>query len=167
MLKYIDVLAEAAEDERNAYQLTSLEAAALDSMVADHYDRPSIWASNLLCAVYGICRAPYTGGGGALELQRLPITLPPPPTASANPALRLQPNPASSGVTMVYNLPGNIGAAKLIVRDINGRLVQVITIGGEQGQATWSVQQVVPGVYSVELVREGRTVSTERLVIQR
>jgi len=45
-------------------------------------------------------------------------------------------------------------------------VLQAFTIGGEQGQATWTVQQVVPGVYSVELVRNGRTEGTERLVIQ-
>jgi len=167
MLKYIDVLAEAAAEDRNAYQLTSLEVAVLDSMAADHYDRPSVWASNLLCAVYGICRAPYTGGGdGLMELQSLmeqPAAVP----SAINPALLLQPNPASSGVTMVYSLPGNRGSAKLLVRDISGRIVQELTIGGEQGQATWTVQQVVPGVYSVELLCNGRMVGIERLVIQR
>jgi hypothetical protein len=65
MLKYIDVLATAAADSRNSYQLNAAEVDSLEAMISTHYDRPANWASNLLCAVYGRCRAPYTGNARA------------------------------------------------------------------------------------------------------
>ena len=61
MLTYINVLATAAADNRNAHQLNTHEVAQLEQMIGTNYDRPSNWASNLLCASYKKCRAPYTG----------------------------------------------------------------------------------------------------------
>lgn len=103
MAAYIEVLQAAANDERDAYQLDTAEVQALIALVGDHYDRPAVWASNLLCAAYGHCRAPYTGGGGEMGPKRhQPRKEPPAPAASA---LQLHPNPASHWVAMNYHLP--------------------------------------------------------------
>ncbi|HRH38029.1 MAG TPA: T9SS type A sorting domain-containing protein, partial [Flavobacteriales bacterium] len=164
MIKYISVLADAAVDDRDAYHLDSVEVTVLDSMVVDHYDRPSIMIRNLLCAVYGICYTPCTGGSEGEPQSRRPD--PPPPVVVPKPAVHLQPNPASNWVTISYDMPGNSAAAKLLVRDMSGRVVQEFTIGGEKGQVTWTVQPTGSGVYSVELQRGGKTLSTERLIAQ-
>jgi hypothetical protein len=165
MADYIGVLRSAANEERNAYQLNPAEVQQLVTMVGDHYDRPSVWASNLLCVAYGHCRAPYTGGGGDEEPKRL---LPPKkePAPTVTPALRLHPNPANSWMAMSYLLPGNTGAINLVVRDASGRVLHQLNAAGEQGQRVWDTRELAPGIYTVELRREGRVEGTERLVIQ-
>jgi hypothetical protein len=165
MADYIGVLQSAANDERDAYHLNAGEVQQLLTMVGDHYDRPSVWASNLLCVAYGHCRAPYTGGGGDEEPKRL---LPPKeePAPAAAPALRIHPNPANNWVAMSYLLPGNTGAVSLVVRDAGGRVLHQLNAVGEQGQRVWDTRELAPGIYTVELRREGRVEHTERLVIQ-
>jgi hypothetical protein len=165
MLTYIGVLQSAAEDDRGPYDLTSTEVEALKEMVGEHYDRPAVWASNLLCAAYGHCRAPYTGGSGGDPKQ---LVLPQEGSVSlpASSTLRLYPNPANGWVTMNYYLPGHAGVVNLVVRDASGRILVQLNAGGEQGQRVWDTRQVAPGIYAVELRREGRIEGIERLVIQ-
>src|SRR5690606_30770114 len=119
MATYISVLQSAANDERDAYHLNGGEVQQLVTMVGDHYDRPAVWASNLLCAAYGHCRAPYTGGSGGDPKQ---LILPQEESAPlpASSALRLYPNPANGWVAMSYLLPGHTGVVNLVVRDVQG-----------------------------------------------
>ena len=86
--------------------------------------------------------------------------------SSAAPELLLQPNPASTYVAMNYDLPGNTSVAQVRVRDASGRVVHTLQIAGEQGQQVWDTRGTAPGVYTVELLREGRVERSERLVIQ-
>ena len=164
MLDYVDVLATAHSDGRSAYRLNGQEVQQLDELVGELYDRPAVWASNLLCAVYGICRPPFTGGAPTAKSLRM---YPDPENASsATPGLLLQPNPANTYVVMNYNLPGNTGTAQLRVRDASGRVVNTLQFAGEQGQQVWDTRGTAPGVYTVELLRGGRVERSERLVIQ-
>ena len=80
--------------------------------------------------------------------------------------LRLQPKPARDLVSMRYSLPGNAAAAKLVVRDSQGRTVQEFTVGGEQGQVQWPLQRLASGVYSVSLIQGGRATETQQLIVQ-
>ncbi|MDX9750885.1 MAG: hypothetical protein RBT71_07365 [Flavobacteriales bacterium] len=164
MLTYISVLQGAADDDRDPYHLTPAEVETLQEMVDTHYDRPSVWASNLLCAAYGDCRPPYTGGGGATPKHLfLPEEEPAPVIAPS--ALRLHPNPANGWVAMNYHLPGHAGAVVLVVRDAGGRVLHQLSAAGEQGQRVWDTRGQAPGLYTVELWRDGRVEQTERLVI--
>jgi hypothetical protein len=163
MADYIGVLLAAANDERDAYQLDSTEVQTLIALVGDHYDRPSVWAGNLLCAAYGHCRAPYTGGGEAGPKRHHPRKEAPP---AAPPALQLHPNPAQSWVAISYLLPGHTGAVNLVVRDAQGRLFGQLTAAGQEGQRVWDTRSLAPGIYTVELRREGHLEYTERLVVQ-
>ena len=86
--------------------------------------------------------------------------------APKTPALRLYPNPANGFVSMRYHLPGNTGAALMVVRDVHGRTVQQFHVRGMQGAHTWDVQGLVPGVYMVELRCEGRLEQAQRLVVR-
>ncbi len=86
--------------------------------------------------------------------------------APKQPALRLYPNPASDLVTISYHLPKHAGAVALVVRDAQGRVLHQFNVQGTHGQHAWDVQGLAPGMYMVELRREGRVEHTERLVIQ-
>lgn len=160
MLTYIDVLQGAMEEGRDPFQLSATEVQTLLDMVGTHYDRPSVWASNLLCMAYGHCRAPYTGGSGSSAEVRST------PQAGASPlptTLRLHPNPANGLVDMDYLLPGHTGAVYLVVRDAAGRVLHRYATSGQQGRHSWDTRGLAPGLYLVELHGDGGVERTERL----
>ncbi len=89
-----------------------------------------------------------------------------PLTQGEGPGVRAYPNPASTYVALNYTLPGNAGTAQLHIRDAAGRVIHSLQASGEEGQQLWDTRGIAPGVYSVELLREGRIEHTERLIIQ-
>lgn len=166
MLTYIDVLRTAADDDRNHYQLSPAEVTELETMVGTHYDRPSNWASNLLCAAYGKCRAPYTGDVAIPKVNRTrersaELTL-----ADAS-AYGLQPNPARNWVTFSYDSSNdNADAGRIVVRALDGRMVTTLMMNGAQGQQIWDTRAMAPGTYLVQYLRGEEVVHTEKLIIQ-
>lgn len=120
MLAFIAVLRDAALDNRDAYHLDGTELGVLETLVTDHYDRPSRWAANLLCAAYGQCSPPHTGGAGEPRS---------PSQANANETdnatevtIVVHPNPASQWAAVDYALPYTSDRATLALRDMSGRL---------------------------------------------
>ncbi len=164
MLDYVDLFIVAKNDGRNAYRLVGQEVDDLETLVGVEYDRPAVWGSNLLCAIYGRCRAPYTGG--IVEPKSLRATSDEPIPSGTVTGLQVQPNPASTWVAFNYQVPDNTGLLQLRVRDAGGRVVHSLQAAGTVGQQVWDTRNAAPGVYSVELLREGRSIHTERLVIQ-
>jgi hypothetical protein len=166
MLTYIDVLASAASDGRNAYKLTSTEVQELEDMVGTHYDRPANWASNLLCAVYGKCRAPYTGDVPLPKSSRGRTRDASVPMHSVS-AYGLQPNPTRSHVSFTYNDPEHAEeAGHIVVRDLAGRTMTTLLMNGPQGQQALDAGGLAPGTYVVEYLRSGEVVHTEKLIVQ-
>jgi hypothetical protein len=166
MLTYIDVLTDAASDGRNAYQLTAAEVTELETMVDTHYDRPANWASNLLCAVYGKCRAPYTGDVEIPKANRIRERREE-PLSEASSAYGLQPNPARNWVAFNYNSSdGGPGNGQIIVRALDGRVITSILMNGAQGQRVWDTRGIAPGTYVVQYLRGEVLVHTEKLIIQ-
>lgn len=166
MLTYISVLRTAADDGRNHYQLTSAEVTELETMVGTHYDRPSNWASNLLCAAYGKCRAPYTGDVPISKANRTRerSTELTPVDASA---YGLQPNPARNWVAFNFD-HGQQGVedGRIDVRALDGRLIVSIPTNGMQGQRLWDTRGIAPGTYVIQFLRGGVIAHTEKLIIQ-
>ena len=163
MLTYIEVLADAADDGRNAYQLTTQEVNALENMATDHYDRPSNWAYNLLCYVYGKCRAPWTGGEATPKSRSYQTAT---AQTTALHALFVQPNPARTWVAFNYRFAPTTVQASIVVHDLAGRVVHQERVSGTDGQVLWDIRDVGPGSYTVSLVADGATLSTERLIVQ-
>ena len=81
-------------------------------------------------------------------------------------SLQLWPNPAAGQVWLRYALPGHQGQVHLRVRDSQGRVLFLTPAAGEEGQVVWDSRGVAPGVYTVELLREGKLERSERLIIQ-
>ncbi|MBX2980203.1 MAG: T9SS type A sorting domain-containing protein [Flavobacteriales bacterium] len=163
MISYIGILAAAGSAGRTSWQLDSAEVAQLSTLVGIHYDRPAIWAGNLLCAAYGKCRAPYTGGDATPKnakpgRTRKPIT--------GKHSFTAHPNPANSYVVLSHQVPSNTGTLHLVVRDLSGRGLKHFTATGEIGQTVWDTRGITPGVYTVELQHEGRSLETLRVVVQ-
>ncbi len=85
-----------------------------------------------------------------------------PPQAS----LQLYPNPSAGQVWLAYALPGHSGPVQLRIRDAQGRIAHSMQASGEEGQVVWDTRNVAPGVYTVELLRDGKVERTGRLMIQ-
>ncbi len=164
MLSYVELLATAHGAGRNEDQLTAAEQSMLSDLVGDLYDRPAVWASNLLCAQYGQCRSPYTGGKPADKSRTVQRPTATPVEAAIG--LQIHPNPASAWTAFTYKLPGNGATLHLRVRDSQGRVLFFTPAAGEEGQVVWDSRGVSTGVYTVELLREGTVERTERLIIQ-
>jgi uncharacterized delta-60 repeat protein len=81
-------------------------------------------------------------------------------------ALQLWPNPGEGQVWMSYALPGHNGPVVLRIRDAQGRVVHTLQAAGEEGQVLWDSRRMAPGVYTVELLRNGMVERTERSVLQ-
>jgi hypothetical protein len=166
MLTYIGVLEAAAGQGRNAYQLNPAEVQQLAAMVDVHYDRPANWASNLLCAVYGQCRAPYTGGAGVEKSRgRTRDTSKPEPERGA--AFSVQPNPARDHVVLRYDFGGPAPHARAVLRDPGGRILQHMQLRGERGQEHLTLADLANGSYVIQYFSGEQLVHSERFVIQR
>lgn len=166
MLTYIGVLEAAAGQGRNAYQLNPAEVQQLAAMVDVHYDRPANWASNLLCAVYGQCRAPYTGGAGVEKSRgRTRDTSKPEPERGA--AFSVQPNPARDHVVLRYDFGGPAPHARAVLRDSGGRILQHMQLRGERGQEHLTLADLANGSYVIQYFSGEQLVHSERFVIQR
>lgn len=120
MLKYIDILGGAASNGRNLYQLHSSEVDSLKNMIGDHYDRPAVWASNLLCKVYNKCRAPYTGPSPTPKSMNV-RDLTQPEESVRTGSFGLQPNPTRDVVYFQYEHLAEGAKAMIVIRQLNGR----------------------------------------------
>lgn len=164
MLTYLQVLATAHAQGRSESYLNASEVNTLELLVGDHYDLPAVWASNLLCADHGKCRAPFTGGTGEGTPKR--AEMPEAAGPDAGPMLLLHPNPATTWVSIQHRIPGHSGAVHLVVRDAQGRPVQQLRSAASEGQLVLDTRALAPAVYTVELVTTGAPLLTQRLVVQ-
>ena len=164
MLSYVGTLAIAHDDGRDLFELKPEEVQHLVTLVGDHYDRPAVGASNLLCAAYNTCRVPHTGGAPATKSARrfAHSTTPHVPDSK----LSIQPNPTNNWAAFTYRLSGNVNTLQLRIRDAQGLMTHTLQASCAEGQVVWDTRGVAPGVYTVELLLEGAVQRTERLVIQ-
>ncbi len=164
MLAFISFVQGVLTNDRDLSELNSAEVAQLVTLVDGKHDRPSVWAQNILCFHYGICRAPYTGGSG-----EAPKRLPHAPSSVEEvvlPVLGIQPNPATTYVVVNYDLKAVADNSRLIVRDLGGREVMQLQLGSSEGQVVMTSRKMSAGVYTVELLNAGNRLLTEKLVVQ-
>jgi hypothetical protein len=56
--------------------------------------------------------------------------------------------------------------AMVIVRDAQGRIMHQELVNGAEVQLVWDTRQLAQGLYSVELLEDGKRLQTERLIVQ-
>ena len=164
MLTYIDFLEAVHTDGRTPAQLTAAEVAQLQAFIDVEHDRPTQWASHLLCYHHGICRSPYTGDAGQEPKSRVRR-----PAAAVKEQARLgiKPNPANAWVVFTCELPDLSGEAQLIVRDVMGREAWRASLGRGNGQVLMDTRGLPAGAYTVEVVQgTSRLLPAERLIVQ-
>ncbi|MBK8498583.1 MAG: right-handed parallel beta-helix repeat-containing protein [Flavobacteriales bacterium] len=164
MLGYIDILKDALDDDRNSYQLTATEITQLKNLIGDVYDRPSAWIRNLLCAAYGDCMPPYTGGGE--EVPKATRQFAQDLWTVERPTLfTVMPNPARTWVALNY---AGVAAedGRIVVHDLQGRVVQSTKLNGPVGQVVWDVRGLPAGIYMAELFSAGKLLEAQQVVVQ-
>lgn len=164
MMWYIDFLEAAHLDGRTPAQLTEAEVAQLQAFIAVEHDRPTQWASHLLCHHYGKCRSPHTGDAGQEPKAR---TRRPVAAAKEQARLGIKPNPANAWVVFTCELPDLTGEAQLIVRDMMGRESWRAAISRGNGQVLMDTRGLPAGAYTAEVVQGiSRLLPAERLIVQ-
>ncbi len=163
MHSYVSVLANAYGAGRDEYRLNAQDVHQLEQLVGEHYDRPAVWASNLLCAQYRICRSPYTGGSPTPKSLMVTYLE---GNGEHSAFLKIHPNPATTWASFNYHLPGNSGDLQVSIRDAQGRMIHTMQAAGEKGQLMWDTRGKAPGIYTIELLRNGLLEHTGKLVIQ-
>jgi hypothetical protein len=152
-----------AQQARSVRQLDAGEVAAWESLIQDQYDRPATWISNTLCFHYGICRPPLTGGDSEPKsLQRSHEEK----AGLAARSFKLQPNPASTYVTLNFALLTSDADGALRVLDPIGRVIATEKLQGAQGQTLLDTRQWAKGAYTVQCTVAGELVHAEKLIIQ-
>ncbi len=161
MLAYIDFLEAVHANGRTPAQLTAAEVAQLRAFINVEHDRPTQWASHLLCYHHGICRSPYTGDAGQEPKARRkpPVTIKPQPEL----VLTLKPNPANAWVAIDYDLK-SAGAGRLEVLDAMGRRVHERALGSSQAQLVLDTRPWGEGLYTVRLTDSSGRMRSERLI---
>ncbi|MEZ4789948.1 MAG: T9SS type A sorting domain-containing protein [Flavobacteriales bacterium] len=100
-----------------------------------------------------------------LLVSDLPTTVAP-RNLGDGPVVRVYPNPTRSWVVLTYDQPTNTATGSIEVKDLSGRQVASFRMTGTSGQQFWDTSKLAQGTYTIHYQNEGRTVHTERLVIQ-
>ncbi len=151
------------QQARDVRKLDESEIAAWQTLIDGEYDRPATWISNMLCFHYGICRSPLTGGES--EPKTLQRSSPEKP-ASTERSFKLQPNPASTFVTLNFELLPTENSARLLVQDAQGRIVATENLQGNVGQVVFDTRRWAKGVYTARCMVGEEPAHAEKLVIE-
>lgn len=75
------------------------------------------------------------------------------------------PNPFSSMTTIPYSLPKHYGMAQIVIADVNGKVMQQVTLSGEgKGELQLEAGSLGDGMYMYSLIVDGTVVNTYRMV---
>jgi len=77
------------------------------------------------------------------------------------------PNPTRDEVTFRYKLPKGVESATLLVRNLNGQLVNRWPLQGNTAAINWNSHGLSPGVYTYTLVLAGGQTESHKLVVLR
>jgi hypothetical protein len=85
--------------------------------------------------------------------------------SNATTCISIYPNPASSEVTMSYNLPLSVNNAVVQVCDISGKLINEITIDAQMHEVFVNVNGWSNGIYLCNLLIEGHRIKSTKLLV--
>lgn len=82
-------------------------------------------------------------------------------------SLTAYPNPATSSVTVAYDLSGlRAGNTRLIITNLVGSKVAVRPINGTSGKVSMDLSNLDSGIYFYSIEADGKIVSTKKLIVK-
>ena len=63
------------------------------------------------------------------------------------PDVEVKPNPAKEWTSFNYTLPGNETEGVIKISDVTGKVIEIFTVEGQQGQKIWDTRRIKSGVY--------------------
>jgi hypothetical protein len=100
------------------------------------------------------------------RLHGLTVDVPESPVVPSAGSLLIRPNPASTWAVFEYRLVEPVDQAYIRVVDVNGHEVKRMPITAPEGQPVYDTRPVAKGVYTVELVNNGKTIEHGKLIVQ-
>lgn len=76
------------------------------------------------------------------------------------------PNPFSNETTIAYELPTNLNTARLVIYDLNGKVISTYNVTGK-GSVKFDTDQLSNGTYIYAVVANGKSIATQKMVIQK
>ena len=78
--------------------------------------------------------------------------------------ITVKPNPAREWTTFNYQLPDDISKGVIKIIDVYGKLIEIFTITGKQGQKIWDTRNVNSGIYYYNLNTTGFSKSGKLII---
>ena len=78
--------------------------------------------------------------------------------------ITVKPNPAREWTTFNYQLPDDISKGVIKIIDAYGKLIEIFTITGKQGQKVWDTRNVNSGIYYYTLNVSGLSKSGKLII---
>lgn len=123
-------------------------------------------AENILCFFYGICSPPPPSPKSNTVSPRKPKPEVEDLMRAQNKVV-ISPNPADQFVQMQYELLFSKSQTEMNIYDELGRRVKTYTLGTAiQGVEVLDTRNLVPGLYIVEIVQEGKQVFSDKFIVQ-
>jgi hypothetical protein len=152
---------------KNIAQLNAAEINYLDNLAKDREsgvagDR----AENILCFFYNMCTPPPSSPKSNKEAVYKPKPQLEELIAAQN-KIHVSPNPADQYVQLEYELLFAKPHTEMHVYDELGRKVSSYTLGeNTRGVEILDTRKLVGGLYIVEIVQEGRQISSNKIIVQ-
>ena len=151
------------QQDRNILELDSTEVAGLITIAENSYGTAGVQARSILEYAYGynyyIC--PNLNGTVAYKNSSINIVK---PDKSNNIKITVRPNPAREWTIFDYQLPDDISKGVIKITDVYGKLIESITISGNQGQWIWNTRNIKQGIYFYNLNTSGFSISGKIII---
>lgn len=80
--------------------------------------------------------------------------------------LNAYPNPASDRVNLDYELPVNVGSARLYIFDSNGRMVKDFLVDGHSNHIAMNVNDLASGIYYYHIKYNKHQTESRKIIVQ-
>ena len=75
------------------------------------------------------------------------------------------PNPYNHTTSIPYNLPEQFSSAQIMVTDVSGKVLKVITVSGKgKGVLNLDASTLSSGTYNYSLVIDGKLIDTKKMI---
>ncbi len=142
----LDFTINLSQDGRNIFELNDTELLAVENIAENSNGLAGIQAKNILGFVYGhdYCNCPdipdATGSkSSSINMNSF--------KQLSGMSLTVEPVPARQWTAFNYSLPDNNTIGEIRISDVSGKVVEIITIKGQQGQKVWDTRKINSGVY--------------------